>query len=424
MTRGLRVAPVALALLLTIPLSAAEPGALPPLTLEEAEARALSRNPAMAAAGLAVRAADALAFQAGRPPNPSLEVEGENFGGSGALGGTRAAEWTISLAQPIPLGGRLRAARELGERDRELAALARERFRLDLLARTRAAFHRARIDREHVALGEEMLLLAERFAETVRLRVEAGRAAPVEALRAEIEVSRARTSLARARRERAAARAALAACWGAASPDFGPVEGPLPTPLPPPAWPDVLAALEATPDARVLAAERRRAAASTRRERTRVVPDLEVRIGRRRLAETGDEGFVASLGLPLPLLDRNRGGRRAALLGEARARLAEEAGRADLAAALRASFERLAAAEAELAALRDEVVPAAERAFALVETGYREGKFGFLEVLDARRDLALARSLLLDTALEVLLARTDLDRRTGGTLSSPGGDDR
>ncbi len=424
MRHALRAAPPALAFLLTASLPLAASGPLPPLTLAEAEARALARNPSLAAAGLAVQAAGARARQAGRPPNPFLELEGENFGGLGGLRGTGAAEWTISVTQPIPLGTRLRAAREAGDRNRELLDLERERFRLDLLARTRAAFHRARIARERVALGEEMLLLAEEFAETVRLRVEAGRAAPVEAIRAGIEVTRARTALARARRERAAARASLAACWGATAPDFGVVEGSLPVPLSPPPWTDTLAALACSPDARLLAAARERASAVSRHERARVVPDLELRVGRRRLAGTGDEGFVATLGLPLPLLDRNRGARRAAALEETRARLAEEAGRSELVAALRASFERLAAAEEELAALREEVVPAAERAFLLVETGYREGKFGFLEVLDARRDLALARSLFLDTALEVLLARTDLQRRTAGMPALAGGEDR
>ena len=405
------------------PAAAGEPGedTLPAITLAEAEARALSRNPLLREGDLSAEAADALLFQAGRLPNPTVELEAENIAGNGPFRGTGAAEWTLSLAQVIPLGGKRAARRALSRVELDLARLAREERRLSVLAGTRAAFHRALVAQERVVLREEMLRLARRFAETVHRRVEAGRAAPVEGIRARVEVSRARTALARARRNRTAARAALAATWGALAPDFSRVRGNLPVPRAAPPWEKLLDALERTPAIRTLAARRARAAAAARRERVRAIPDPEFRVGARRFADTGDRAWIASAGIPLPVLDRNRGARRAARLGKVREELSARAARAELVAALRAVRARLAAAEEELASLRNEVVPSAEEAFRLVETGYREGKFGFIDVLDARRDLVAARELLLDAGLEVLLARVELDLRTADALRVPPG---
>jgi cobalt-zinc-cadmium efflux system outer membrane protein len=56
-----------------------------------------------------------------------------------------------------------------------------------------------------------------------------------------------------------------------------------------------------------------------------------------------------------------------------------------------------------------------------VEIGYTEGKFGFLDVIDAQRTLFDARSLLLDSAAEYALAKVDLERLIGLELDAAEG---
>ena len=48
-----------------------------------------------------------------------------------------------------------------------------------------------------------------------------------------------------------------------------------------------------------------------------------------------------------------------------------------------------------------------------MEIGYNEGKFSFLDVIDAQRTLFDARSILLDSVAEYALARVDLERLIG-----------
>ena len=92
------------------------------LTLRQALALALLRNPELASAAWEVRAGEARTLQAGLLPNPEVGVEVENFAGSGEFRGVDAAETTVALSQVIELGGkRLRRAR-VAALERDLAA--------------------------------------------------------------------------------------------------------------------------------------------------------------------------------------------------------------------------------------------------------------------------------------------------------------
>ena len=76
--------------------AAPEPSGL--LSLREAIAAALLGNPELTAFGYEVRAAEAQALQARRWPNPELEVEVDNFAGSGERAGFGSSEFTLSLS--------------------------------------------------------------------------------------------------------------------------------------------------------------------------------------------------------------------------------------------------------------------------------------------------------------------------------------
>jgi cobalt-zinc-cadmium efflux system outer membrane protein len=60
------------------------------------------------------------------------------------------------------------------------------------------------------------------------------------------------------------------------------------------------------------------------------------------------------------------------------------------------SYEALASARTEALALKNGVVPAAQKAFEAARHGYRQGKFGYLEVLDSQRTFGEATARLLD----------------------------
>jgi cobalt-zinc-cadmium efflux system outer membrane protein len=132
------------------------------LTLEQALARAAERGPAVASATSGREVAEARLRQARSWDNPTLAVDVENVLGRGAYADFGAAETTVQLTQPIPLGGgragQLRAARAGLSLAAAQQALALRELRRDLTiayAEAVAADRHAAIsrDRGRIAAG-------------------------------------------------------------------------------------------------------------------------------------------------------------------------------------------------------------------------------------------------------------------------------
>jgi cobalt-zinc-cadmium efflux system outer membrane protein len=388
------------------------------LSLAEALELAADHNPTLAAAGHRLEAADALLDQAGRWANPELEFGVENFGGNDELRGFESAESTLLIKQSLQLGGKIKRGREVAESERSIAGRGRESVELDVRARTTVAFYSVLTAQERVDLGRELLDLARRFAATVDARVEAGKVSPVEATRARMEVAAVRVELIRATRELEIARARLSAMWGSANANFRRAVGELPRPGDRPAWSELRGLVEETPDILALEDRLQRSRRLVALEKSFRIPNLTVAAGPRRFSETGDSAWVAGISLPLPIFDSNKGARRAAEFELEGTRRQIQATRVEIETGLVSVVQRLDAAGEIAVSMEVEVVPAAMSAFGAVEIGYTEGKFGFLDVIDAQRTLFEARSLLLDSAAEYALARVDLERLIGRGLDA------
>jgi cobalt-zinc-cadmium efflux system outer membrane protein len=238
----------------------------------------------------------------------------------------------------------------------------------------------------------------------------------VEATRAGIQVAHARVRLARAARGLEAARALLVATWGSSGATFDQAVGELPEPTPPPDLQQLRSLLMEAPEITRLGIQIERKQRLFELERSFRLPDVTVSLGPRRFEETGQSAWVAGLSLPIPVFDRNQGSRRAAEFELERARRDAEAVRFALEGRLAVALERLRAATSEATTMALEVVPPASAAFAAIETGYSAGKLGLLDVLDAQRTLFEARSLVLDSREEYVIARSELERLIGRPL--------
>jgi cobalt-zinc-cadmium efflux system outer membrane protein len=365
------------------------------LPLREALSLALLHNPQLAANSWNLRLGEARTWQAGLPPNPELEVEVEEFAGSGARQGFQGAETTIRLSQLVELGGKRGARSRLAGAKAKLAGWDYEAERLALLTETTLSFIDVLAAQEQLRLAKDSQRLAEETVMVVAERVRAGKVSPLEETRAGIERANSRIELARASEALKAARRRLAATWGSEIPRFTRATGTLDEVMEIPPLSAVESLLHQNPAVARWAGEMEQRLAARALERAKRVPNLTASLGVQQFAETDDHSLVLSLGFPLPLFDRNQGS-----LEEARLRLAQghlEARNAEIrtGTALAESYSSLTAARTEVLALKTEVVPAAGEIFSGARDGYRQGKFGYLEVLDAQRTLFAANKRLL-----------------------------
>ncbi|WCP16136.1 Cobalt-zinc-cadmium resistance protein CzcC (plasmid) [Sphingobium sp. AntQ-1] len=404
----------------TPPTAATQP--LGVYTLDQAVLAAGGAAPAADAASAAIEAAQAERTVAGLRPNPVVQGQVENVAGSGPYKGLQSAETTVGVAIPIELGGK-RGAR--------VAVASAQLSRAELQAAITASDIRLQVTQLYIeAIAAERRLATARdqariAAEVLRgagVRVQAGRASPLEQQRADVTRINADANVERLTRLAEAARANLArrigrpidAMLDAAlldqlpAPTFGPVE------TPPAANTLALAAADA--DLAI-------ADAGVRLARANRVPDLNVGPGLRRLEATNDTAAVFSISIPIPLFNNGRAAIAQASAQRTQAEALRRVTALDVEQAITNAQAEAANAATTARAAAGPALAAAQEAARIARIGYREGKFGQLDLLDAERTLAETRVAAIDALANYQNARAQLERLTApATATTISGD--
>jgi cobalt-zinc-cadmium efflux system outer membrane protein len=382
--------------------------AAPALTLPEALDRVGASSPFRDAAAAGIRAAEAQRRVAGLRPNPSIVGEAENVAGTGIYQGLRSSETTLGVALPLELGGKRGARIAVAEAQIGRAGLQAEIARADLRLRVTQAYNAAAAAQRRTAIAEDQVGIAAEVLRAARVRVQAGRASPLEEQRADVARISAEGALERARRSAEAASGNLArlldmavgrldSSWFDAVPSVGPSR--------PPTTSGTLTVAAARADLDT-------ATAQIRLARSQRVPDLTVSASARRLELTNDVAAVFGISIPLNVFNN---GRASIAVAEAQREQSDAQRRVSL---LNAEQDMaMAQAEAENAATtaRNATGPAlaaATEAARIARIGYREGKFGQLDLLDAERTLLETRTAAIDALAAHHDAQARLERLT------------
>lgn len=388
------------------------------VTLPQALQLALMRNPALSAFSLEIRAREAAALQAALFPNPTLMVEVENFAGSGPYSSFRSSETTISVGQLVQISGKRVKQANVAALSGDISAWDYESKRLDVYSNVVIAYNNVLAAQERVALIKEILKLNEDFKRNIIRLIEAGRTSPVEQARADVEIANTRIELQRRERELAAVRMQLAATWGAARAEFDEVRGNLDYTVPVPSIKVLKNLLKQNPDLNRWQAVQEQSRAVSELARAERIPDPSVGAGYRFLSATNDRAFVAGITVPLKIFNRNQGAIEEAEIRVRQSKQLETAARINLQAELGREYEMLKAAYQSVKSLKEEVIPQAQQAFDGVNRGYEQGKFGFLDVLDARRTLFSSREAYLKNLQNYQETRSRIERLIGQSLEN------
>ncbi|MHC4555393.1 MAG: TolC family protein, partial [Planctomycetota bacterium] len=258
------------------------------ITLREALALALMHNPELKAFSWDVRVSDARQLQAGLWPNPELDVEVENVGGSGELSGFDGAETTIQLSQLIELGDKSDKRIKVASLEKELAGLDYEAKRLDVFTEVTKAFINLLTAQQRLALKKELLQLSEELVGTVAKRVDAGKDSPLEKTKAAVAHSNIRIQHRQAVENLEFSRKQLASTWAEQSPRFESAAGELDSLSPLPSIGQLALLISQNPDMARWSLEIDKGRASLELEKARAVSDLTLSGGLRRFSETDD----------------------------------------------------------------------------------------------------------------------------------------
>lgn len=361
---------------------ARRPVAAGTLTLSEALRRAVATNPRLTAGERDIAIAGGRRLQAGAIPNPELSFELDNAFGSGLYRGLSAAETTLQLSQLFELGGKREARVAAGTAEVENARWQRLALRLEIASETATAFLTVLNGQRRIHIYDAQIRALERILPQLQRRIEVGASSPTEIARAQIAADLVRAERERARTAVAVARRELAAAMGMDTPEFGELVGDLVRTGNPPPFTAILRSLERNPQLVRFTAQRAQRDAELLSARLKPIPDLRLSAGWRHYRETGDNAVRVGVSMALPVWDQNLGAITEAREARAKTEAEYAAARAALILTVGKAYETLIGALRELEPLRGSAIPNVRRAVEGIESGYAQGRFTLLEILD------------------------------------------
>jgi cobalt-zinc-cadmium efflux system outer membrane protein len=387
------------------------------LNLSEALALALQGSPELAAFSYEVRVAESRMLQAGLLPNPELELAVDEYDRDGA--GFNSAEMAIVLGQVFELGGKRQWRKRIAESEGELAGWDYESKRLAIFSRTAQRFNDVLAAQERLELSRAAVALAEKTTRAVHDRVAAGKEPPLQGSRSKAELEMAHLDAQEAGTALAVARRKLAAMWGARQADFEGVTGDLGQVIQGVPSLEVLRLhLAKSPEMARWEAELRLQRAFLASEKAARIPDLEGAVGYVQYEEDSTHAIAFGVAIPLPVFDRNQGNIAAAAHGLDKVEAERAATEIALASELSETHAALSVAHQRVRVLRETVVPAMAQSFEAAHEGYGQGKFSFLDMLEAQRGLFEAQAALLDALSDYQTAVIDIQRLTATNIES------
>lgn len=392
----------------------AGPGANRPLdglTLEQAIEIALRAHPHLAEAAANLESARARAATAGRMPNP--EIVGRMESAPVSSGTAAQAEYIAGLTQTIPLGARLKAAREVERASIDLREKERQAAAWSLARSVRGAFATALFTSEVL---QAQTGLAANLGELLRIssaRVEQGDAAPNDLARLQAEAAQQRLAVAETQSLHREAMHALSAALGDFKIPVQSLAGSLEDALGLAATGTGTLGISENPSLAVMESATEAQRARVRLARSERIPDVNLDLFYRRLQGARDNAFDVGVRVPIPVFDQKRSRVREAESDLRAAEARQELARNEVGRDLRSREIALERALSAASVLRSEVLPKYEASLRGAEARYAAGDASLADVLAMRRETTQTRLQYLQALRTVMESWADLTSASG-----------
>ncbi len=387
-----------------------------PITLDQAIQRADSR-PLVGMANASAEVARHDAEQASLSTyNPQLSASaGPRF-----VAGERSIAFDIGLGHTFELGGKRDARRAVADAKIESADAEIVAARLRARIEAWRAFQVALVMRERVAMAKEAEQVASQVQTATTERQKVGFGTQLEINLTTSEVGRARHDRLDAERKYDAAVAELASAIGAGASETFEPEGQL---VPPPMLATdvnalVARAMKERPEARVARASTNVARAEIRAADAQAVPDLSIGVtyAYERDPDATSQTILGSVGIGLPVFNRNQGARKAARSTSRRAEIELAWTSTEIEREVRVAISGYTRAREAVLGFDKEVNERLHENLELARASYTSGKIDYFQFNVVRRELLASRNAYLDAFEETVEAWSDVQQALGGEV--------
>lgn len=389
----------------------------PTLTLTTALALTLAQNPRLHQYRFTNKVLSAQKQSSTLRPALALELQIENFAGSGSRAGFETAETTLALSSLIELGGKRQARMSYADARINQAGWEQKAATLDVLGKLTVVYIEGLATQANRQLAEESLTLSQSILVTVKTRSARGAMAEAEVMRAQAALTRAEIRLAALQEQFERKKMLLARFWGEMKPRFKTLTGSLFDFGPSQSFDQLYVRVQTSPPLQVLTSEARIRDAEITLARARGRSNLSWRAGIKHFEETGDSAFTAGISIPLFSSKRNSHNVNAALANRNAVDYTEQDLRQVLHVRL---FEAWSLRKQSIAAAnktQNVAIPALEKALKLTNEGFNNGRYRYLDLIAAQEELLASKQALIDAASTALISQALIEQLTGKALN-------
>lgn len=349
------------------------------LTFNQALTIAYKNNPELQAEIDKAQALKGLFVQSGLYPNPLIALTAENIGGSGKYTGYEAAETTLSLTQPIPLGHRLHYLKRASYAD-YLTSLARIKVQKTMLyTQVGNTYIDAFYSTQWHSVTKKLVRLNQDIVKAIQHRVTAGAGAELDLRLAQVRLGDARIQENKAAREALIQRAKLARIlnYGWRIDKTLAEKGLTHTQR---QWSELLKKLPQSPQLIQMRLQMRAKHATITAVKKSVWPDLNIQLGGRHFSDDDSNALVASIYAQVPIHDRNQGKIMTAEAEYTQSMHAFQGTRLSVRQNLYTTFLQSEQSRFESDLATDSLLPLARKSIKLAKEGYQMGRYTYIEL--------------------------------------------
>jgi len=387
------------------------------LTLAEALEQTQARNPELRVFEWRGDILAGRRQQADQAPGLELGLQTESLIGTGDFAGFDGAEVAVSLSSVFELGDKRRKrTRVVDSRLDRLDADAEARA-MDVFGEVTQRFIAALALQEKLAIARDAVVLAETNRERVVERVARGAAPAAERLRADASLARARLEVSAIQAEHAGRLAGLSSFWGEVRPDFDRLAGDLFQSAPVADFEQLDRRVESTPAIERFASESRLRDAELALVQSRSSADIRWHVGARYNRGVDDTALEFGLSVPLFAGARNRGNLQSARAAREVVAAESRSALARLRTRVFGAWQAHEQASRAVDTLETDVIPALNEALEQTRLAFERGRYSYLDLVSAQRELLAARRALVDAAAEALLNQALVEQLTAQSLA-------
>lgn len=390
------------------------------LTLQGAINLALANNPNLNISRQKVVAADGQRIDIGKWPNPKFQVTIDE---APFNSGISQSQTLAGFQQELPFPGKKKLDRRIGRAGVDLWNQNLFTARAILIREVKITFYEVLAAESRYDIAKEIVSLTNNSLKAVAKRRDAGRGLIQDQLRVEIEKERASADLADIDQQRETARQKLAALLGNAGLARYSLNGKLsdfrkPDLISQDGQKKGAAGISSHPKIAAARITINEAELSLKRERLERVPNLTAGVETGRDRKDGVDIFGLRFSLPLPLFNRRKGNikKAGAELEIAKSELV--ATELALTTRMRAAYQQALSASQQVATYRERILPKADKAVRLANSGFSEGRYTLTDLLDSQRTTASVRLIYQDKLLDLLRAQAEIEALTSQSGNS------